>query len=120
MGQLIIPTSSGIYTPNVLTENNACSSSIFTTAYFSQIGSIVNVSIYGSTVLDFSTFTQGSIEFDFPFNQTTPNAIGTVSIDEAFLIQGYVFNNLISFSSNDILIIGQSLQFTVTFQYKIN
>jgi hypothetical protein len=120
MGQLIIPTSSGSYIPNVTNETGACSSSIFTSAYFSQIGNIVNVSIYGSTVVDFSTNTQGTIEFDFPFNQTTPNAIGTLSIDKAFLIQGYVYNNFIAFSSNDISIVGQALQFTVTFQYKIN
>jgi hypothetical protein len=120
MGYLITPTSSGIYTPNVLNETGACSSSLFTSAYFLQVGNIINVSIYGSTTVDFSTNTTGEIDFDFPFNQTLPNAIGTVSIDKPLLIQGIVLSKTITFTSTNILIIGQSLDFTVTFQYLIN
>lgn len=120
MGYLITPTSSGIYAPNVLNETGACSGSIFTSAYYLQVGNIVTVSIYGNTTVDFSTNTQGEIVFNFPFNQTTPNAIGTVSIDKPFLIQGFVLSQTISFNSTNILIIGQGLDFTVTFQYSIN
>lgn len=120
MGQLITPVTSGAYIPNVLNETGACSGSIFTSAYYSQVGNIVTVSIFGNTTVDFSTNTQGDIDFDFPFNQTTPNAIGTVSIDKPLLIQGYVLSKTIAFTSTNILIIGQSLNFTVTFQYQIN
>ncbi len=119
MGYLITPTSSGVYIPNVLNETGACTGSSFTTAYFSQISNVVNVSIYGATTVDFSSTTTGEINFDFPINAITPNAIGTVSVDKPLLIQGYVLNNSIYFTCNNILIVGQSLLFTVTFQYSI-
>lgn len=120
MGYLITPTSSGIYIPNMTNETGACSGSSLGTAYYLQVGNIVNVSFIGSTTLDFSLGTLGTIDFTFPTNVLTPNAIGTVSIDQPLLIQGIVLNQTISFTSTNILIIGQSLDFTVTFQYSIN
>ena len=69
--------------------------------------------------VDFSTNSTNEIQFDFPINAITPNAIGTVSIDKPLLIQGYVLNNSIYFTCNNILIVGQSLLFTVTLQYSL-
>jgi hypothetical protein len=119
MGYLITPTSSGIYTPNLLNETGACSGSSFGTAYYSQVGNIVNVSCTGSTIVDFSTGTAGTIQFTLPINVITPNAIGVGSIDQTFLTNCIVSNDTIFLFSSDITIIAVTILFNITFQYSL-
>jgi hypothetical protein len=119
MGYLITPTSSGIYTPNLLNETGACTGSSFGTAYYSQVGNIINVSCTGSTIVDFTTGTAGTIQFTLPINVLTPNAIGTGSIDQIFLTNCIVANDTIFLFSSDNTINAVTIQFNITFQYSL-
>jgi hypothetical protein len=112
---------SGEWTPTFSGDDNACSNSAVTKAFYSRVGNIVTCTIYGTVDLDFSTFNDGTIFTTFPIATTTPNAIGSVSIYNEKQFNGYKNNNnRLVFLSGDTSFIAADVEFYAVFQYEIN
>jgi hypothetical protein len=112
----------GEWTPTLSGAANACSNPTLIKAFYSRVGNIVTCTIYGTVDLDFTGINQdGTIQTTFPIATTTPNAIGSVSINLTNQFNGYKNNtNRLVFLSGDTSFIDTGVEFYAVFQYEIN
>jgi hypothetical protein len=113
--------SSGTWTPVFSNVNDACSNAIPIKGLYNRIGNIVTCTIYGTIDLNFSIYNYGNFETTFPISTTTPNSIGTASINLDKQINGFKNDNyIILFGSNDSSFLAYTVYFNSVFQYEIN
>ena len=116
----VLDFESGTWTPTFSGEDNACSNAAVTKAFYSRVGNIVTCTIYGTVDLDFSTFQDGTITTTFPIASGTPNAIGSISINNEKQFNGYKNNtNRLAFLSSDTSFVTADVEFYAVFQYEI-
>lgn len=111
---------SGTWTPVFSSPTNACSNAVAVKGLYNRIGNIVTCTIYGYSDFNFSVDNFGSFYTTLPISPVTLNAIGTLSIDLANPIMGFMNNDFISFKSNDTSFIGFNVYFVSVIQYEIN
>ena len=111
---------SGTWSPTLDGAIDACANPQLTKAQYSRVGNIVNCTIYGTVDLDFTSFTSGYFNFDYPFAPSSNNSIGTCGV-RGFTgqINTYVRDNTINFESLSS-ILGSGITFTAIFQYEID
>jgi hypothetical protein len=116
----VLDFESGTWTPTFSSEDNACSNSAVTKAFYSRVGNIVTCTIYGTVDLDFLSFPEGTITTTFPIASATPNAIGSISINNENQFNGFKNNtNRLVFSSSDTSFVTADVEFYAVFQYEI-
>jgi hypothetical protein len=117
----VLDFESGTWTPTFSGEDNACSNAAVTKAFYSRVGNIVTCTIYGTVDLDFSTgFSDGTISTTFPIASATPNAIGSVSIDNDKQFNGFKNSTTrLVFQSSDTSFVTADVEFYAVFQYEI-
>ena len=116
----VLDFESGTWTPTLSLEDNACSNSAVTKAFYSRVGNIVNCTIYGTVDLDFSTFSDGTINTTFPIASATPNAIGSITINNDKQFNGFKNStNRLVFLSSDTSFVTADVEFYAVFQYEI-
>ena len=116
----LLDFESGTWTPTLSGEDNACDDANVVQALYSRIGNIVTCTIYGTVDLDFSTFSDGTITTTFPIASATPNAIGTISVNNEKQFNGFKNStNRLVFLSSDTTFVTADVEFYSVFQYEI-
>jgi len=111
---------SGTWTPTLSGEDNACSNAAVVKAFYSRVGNIVTCTIYGTVDLDFSTFSDGTIQTTFPIASATPNAIGSISVNNEKQFNGFKNSTTrLVFLSSDTTFVTADVEFYSVFQYEI-
>jgi hypothetical protein len=111
---------SGTWTPTFNGEDNACSNAVLVKAFYSRVGNIVTCTIFGTVDLDFSTFSDGTIQTTFPIASATPNPIGSVSVNSSKQFNGFKNSTTrLVFISADTTFVTPDVEFYSVFQYEI-
>jgi hypothetical protein len=111
---------SGTWTPTFSAEDNACSNAAVVKAFYSRVGNIVTCTIYGTVDLDFFSFSDGTITTTFPIASATPNAIGSISVNNEKQFNGFKnTTNRLVFNSADTTFVTADVEFYSVFQYEI-
>jgi hypothetical protein len=110
---------SGTWTPTFSGETAGMSNVTSISAYYSSNGDIVTCSIRLNCDLDFSTFSDGSIQItNAPIATTSLSMIGCGSIRNALQANVIVYNNIIRIYSGSGAT--TSVEIIVNYQYEIN
>jgi hypothetical protein len=116
----LLDFESGTWTPTLSGEENACSNAALVKAFYIRVGNIVTCTIYGTVDLDFFSFGDGTIQTTFPIASATPNAIGSVSVNNEKQFNGFKNSTTrLVFTSADTTFVTADVEFYSVFQYEI-
>lgn len=104
------------YSPVLDNASGALSSPTSTTAYYSINNGYVDVTIFGTIDVDFSTTNEGRFDFTLPIANISP-VLGNITFETANQCNGIVNDN-VSVLSNDILFVIGDVPFVAKFTYR--
>ena len=104
------------YSPVLDNASGAVSSPVLATAYYSINNGYVDVTIFGTIDVDFSTTNEGRFDFTLPIANISP-VLGNITFETANQCNGIVNDNVSVFSNDTSFVIGDVF-FVAKFTYR--